>query len=179
MGPKLLLEQVKLARKYLNAKEISALHDSFNSNGHWSSHENILLCCVSSLEKDERLIGVDIILHKLRVTSDQQEATGKKEIRVVGPEEYKVNIEATSLVNLNVNSLYLAKTEPPATLKMSNEEIELLREKPLELSLPLSTVSVERAVKETTRTSLMAYSELERDGIMMQAKKSRKRESSK
>ena len=83
------------------------------------------------------------------------------------------------MVNLNVNSLYLAKTEPPATLKMSNEEIELLREKPLELSLPLSTVSVERAVKETTRTSLMAYSELERDGIMMQAKKSRKRESSK
>ena len=57
---------------------------------------------------------------------------------------------------------------------LTDAELHSLIDHPLNLSLPLSSVSVERAVKETTRAATMAATAAERDGIMQLTLRSRK-----
>ena len=63
--------------------------------------------------------------------------------------------------------------EPPATKHIPNDELLLMKDFPYEPLLPLTTVDVERAVKETTRISKLCSNPKERDGIMVLSQKAR------
>ena len=63
--------------------------------------------------------------------------------------------------------------EPPATERLSRDQVISFLDKPMETLFPISSVSVERAVKETTSVSLMAASEVQRNGIIQMRIRSR------
>ena len=88
-------------------------------------------------------------------------------------DDHRVNIRATELGTLNLIPIHLAETEPPFTMAMSDDEILSLIDKPLECSLPLNSVAVERAVKEVTRAAARATNNIERDGLIQMTIKSR------
>ena len=59
-----------------------------------------------------------------------------------------INFAATTLYGLA--GLGRADTEQPVTQHLTDQELQTLPPRSLELDLPLSTVAVERAVKATT-----------------------------
>ena len=63
-------------------------------------------------------MAIEIIL-KIRESSFNQ-----TRIRDFHPNDYKINTRASGLESLNVIPLELAKTEPPFTVAMSDEEIK-------------------------------------------------------
>ena len=78
----------------------------------------------------------------------------------------KINFDVTSLYELA--DLGLANTEPPLTQSLT-ENITRLLEEPLSIELPLSTVAVERAVKDITAAARVCTDPAEQDGVTMQA----------
>ena len=69
--------------------------------------------------------------------------------------------------------LTMAQYEPPPTKGLSLAELRGIIEKPLNLGLPLSSVAIERAVKDTTRVALLAGSINEKNGAAMLTEMSR------
>ena len=83
------------------------------------------------------------------------------------PNDYRVNVKATGLHNLNMIPLNEARYEPPVTKCLSDQEILNFLHSPFDASgIPLSSVAVERAVKDTTRASMMARSTIDRNGVI-------------
>ena len=71
------------------------------------------------------------------------------------------------LSDLNILPISDAKTEPPFTKNLTDDELKSILDVPLECCLPLTTVSAERAVKEVTRVSQRGAKDCkERDGII-------------
>ena len=168
LAPKFFLLQVMHGKKFLNQVELEALNASLDTNGQMAHHENILLCLLCSDEYEERKLAIEIIL-KIRESSFNQ-----TRIRDFHPNDYKINTRASGLESLNVIPLELAKTEPPFTIAMSDEEIKSIIDQPLACSLPLNSVAVERAVKEVTRAAARATNNLERYGLIQQTLNARK-----
>ena len=68
---------------------------------------------------------------------------------------------------MNILPISDAKTEPPFTKNLTDDELKSILDVPLECCLPLTTVSAERAVKEVTRVSQRGAKDCkERDGII-------------
>ena len=76
-----------------------------------------------------------------------------------------INPDAKSLIEFPMKGF---STEPPATLSLSDEQLANIITQPLNIQLPLTTVSVERAVSDTTRASqLVTEGNVKaRDGLM-------------
>ena len=142
--------------------------NSYSTNGMFCSQENILMSLIKSPDRSERNLGVSIILG-IRLRTPENSGI----IRVICPDDYTVNPDASSLEDLNKRHITLAKTEPPATKLLSNEQLVKLVGSPMSLRLPLSSVAVERAVKDTTRVSLLAGSVEEQNGTAKLTVKSR------
>ena len=168
MAPKLLLLEVMLARKHLSSEICSILGESINQNGFFLHHENILMGMICSKDIKERRVAIEKIL-SLRTENSLTDSI----IRVFHPDDYKVNFNAMDLVSLNQVPLSEAKFEPPATKVFSDDEIKSFLYFPLDLNIPLSSVAVERAVKDTTRAAGMAGNEEERNGIVQATLRSR------
>ena len=165
MAPKLLLLEAMLSRKHLSTDELLKVSKSLDINGQMVHHENIILCCLSSPDSEDRTLGVETILRiRHKAGSRQLPETG---IRPFMPNDYRVNVRATSLGNLNMIPLKEARYEPPVTKQLSDQEILGFLHNPFDASgCPLSSVAVERAVKDTTRASMMARTTEQRNGVI-------------
>merc|ERR1711884_585248 len=83
---------------------------------------------------------------------------------------------ANEILTLNQHSLRSAAYEPPATKIYSEAQLRSFVLSPLEVTIPLSSVAVERAVKDVTRASaFVGSSELERDGFIQNTIQHRKK----
>ena len=65
-------------------------------------------------------------------------------------------------------SLLRPDLEPPSTSKLTDSQLAQCFKQPLEPNIPLTTVSVERAVADTTQASKQAVSDEARNGIILQ-----------
>ena len=173
-APKLLLLEAMLCKKHLSIDELRTVSKSLDINGQMGANENIILCCLSSPDSEERTLGVETILrirHKASV--HQLPKTG---IRPFMPNDYRVNVNASGLHNLNMIPLKEARYEPPVTKHLSESEILGFLHSPFDASgIPLSSVAVERAVKDTTRAAMMARSTVDRNGVIRMTIKARAR----
>ena len=167
MGPKFLLLETKLAKMHLSDSELEVLNKSLNTNGVHASHENILLACLASDDPTERKLGVNILMNI-------RSKPPIKGIRKLHTSDYRVNINATCLSDLNIIPLSEAKFEPAVTRCLSDSEIMSILNKPLIIKLPVSSVAVERAVKDTTRAAVLAGSVEEVNGVIQSTILSRK-----
>jgi hypothetical protein len=86
-----------------------------------------------------------------------------------------LNPDATSLLNLNLLPLKSAKTESPLTRPLSGLQLLALEEKPLETGLPVMSVAVERAIKDTTAVATRCADPVQRDGLVMLTQGARKK----
>ena len=165
MAPKLLLLEAMLCKRHLSADELSKASRSLDINGQMCHNENILLCCLSSPDVEERTLGVETILRiRHKASSLQQPETG---IRPFMPVDYRVNVKASGLHNLNMIPLKCSRYEPPPTKGLSEQQILSFLHIPFNASgIPLSSVAVERAVKDTTRASMMGRSTVHRNGVI-------------
>lgn len=82
-------------------------------------------------------------------------------------------MEATCLFSLA--DISLADTEPPLTLGMTESELRVMVEEPLQVDLPCHTVAVERGVKETMAGVLRTADPVLQDGATFMISKSRKK----
>ena len=89
-------------------------------------------------------------------------------------EDYQINMAATNLETLNLKPLASAATEPPVTRSLSGPMLLALKETPLVLDLPATSVAVERGVKDVTEVATLCVDSLERDGAVFQKVSSRK-----
>ena len=174
MAPKLLLLEAMLCKKHLSDDELCRASKSLDINGQMSHNENIILCCLSSQDVEERTLGVETILRiRHKASSLQQPETG---IRPFMPDEYRVNVKATGLHDLNMIPLKCSRYEPPVTKGLSQQEILQFLHVPYDASgIPLSSVAVERAVKDTTRASMMGRSTVHRNGVIRMTIRARAR----
>ena len=169
-GPQLLLKETCLARKFLSPDEFQVLMVSLNRNGEFAHPENILLGLLCSESLDERQLGVDLIL-KIR---NKPRGRGRKAWpRKFRRSDWEINPDCSSLSDLCRKPIHDVCTEPPYTMSLSDQELESILLEPLVVDLPLTTVSVERAIKEVTRASKAASNSLERDGVIHQTLKAR------
>ena len=86
-----------------------------------------------------------------------------------------INPKATNLFNLNLIPLDLTSTEPPLTRHMTGVQLLALKTAPLQVDLPVTSVVVERGVKDVTRGSTVCVDAEEQDGFNMQTISARKR----
>ena len=171
-GPNLLLLEVQLGRAHMKKDEFEALMASVCWNGEFGHHENILLAMLCSSKESDRALAVQTIS---KIRNESVRAKDSAKMRPFGRREYEVSPNASALSDLNILPISAAKTEPPYTKKLSDEELKSIVDSPLDCCLPLTTVSAERAVKEVTRASLRGAKDCrERDGIIFQSMKARK-----
>ena len=171
-GPNLLLMEIQLGKKHMHEDEFTALLSSICWNGEFGHHENILLAMLCSSQESERALAVQIISG---IRSESVRAKDSAKLRPFGRREYEVSPNASQLSDLNILPISDAKTEPPFTKHLTDDELKSILDVPLECCLPLTTVSAERAVKEVTRVSLRGAKDCrERDGIIFQSMKARK-----
>ena len=69
---------------------------------------------------------------------------------------------------MRAGRLERADIEPPVTQHLTDQELQTLLPQSLELDLPLSTVTVERAVKATTAAVRVCADSTEQDGVSLQ-----------
>ena len=148
------------------------LGESLNQNGFFLHHENVLMAMICSTDIKERRVAIEKIL-SLRHESLTNSNYSSKPISVFHPKDYKVNFDAKDLESLNQVPLSEAKYEPAPTKIFSDDEIKSFLYFPLDLNIPLSSVAVERAVKDTTRAARMAGNEEERNGVVQATLRSR------
>ena len=162
VGPKLLLLEVMLIKKHCGPTETAVLQNAININGQFVHHENVILNLLHSQDETERRLGVQTIL-RIR---DQHPSSSVGKLRRFLPDDHRVNMRALSLSNLNLVPLSAAVHEPPVTERLSRDEVISFLDSPLDSLYPITSVSVERAVKDTTAVSMMATSEAQRNGIL-------------
>ena len=172
-GPSLLLMETQLARQHLNKEEFEAVLMSMMHNGHFANHEAILTGMLHSADKAERVQGVNIILNLRKLP---KRVLTRKGVRVVKRRHCRINPNADSLADLNIQHVEKAKTEPPCTRGLTDEQLMEVAECPLDLKLPITSVAVERAVKDTTRAVKMVSSSLEANGVIQNTIRSRKQQ---
>ena len=170
-GPSLLLMETQLARQHLNKEEFEAVLTSMCHNGYFASHEAILTAMLHSVNKAEREQGLEIILNLRKLPNRVLSCQG---VRVVKRRHCRINPDADSLANLNILHVELDKMEPPCTRGLSDEQLMAVAECPLDLKLPITSVAVERAVKDTTRAVKMVSSSLEANGLIQNTIRSRR-----
>ena len=181
LGPYLLQIEVELARENLTEVEFKSVLNHLNENGFYAHPENILLYLVSSSDPQEREAGVQII-QAIRRKRNKPQAVSKKGkkrqkasmagIRSFKPEDYKINPEAKSIVELPLHG-FSNPTEPPVTMKLSDGELESLLTEPLSTNLPVSSVAVERAVRDVSDVSHRSICSEKRDGMIFLTLQSR------
>ena len=158
----------------------------------FSAHpENVLLCMLADEDDDARRIAVNKIMNmrgrlpdfridddfeggSIELDDEDDQPRGERENQDVRrfcvP---KINVEAKvyyRMVNLNDPGV----TEPPVTKRMSIEQIEQFRTKPLRLGHPCHSQSVERHVKLVSEASQTVAGFEKRDGLIRMKIKSRK-----
>ena len=136
MGPKLLLLEVMLSRKFLTTAEFTHYRGSLDNSSAMAHPENILYSMLCSKEYKERKFAVDTI-KRIR------EREPPIDIRQFKPADYSVNEKASdlqSLCRVMVSPNILDQvTEPPATLHMTDEEIESVLYLPVQSVFPISS----------------------------------------
>ena len=155
-GPLHLLHEVERQTKHLSGEALDTVRKYTQINGFFAHEEQTLLHLVCSEKLEEREVGVR---HILRVRREQREAQTvvpqkkrrskkvTKKIRKYNPQQ--INWKASSVETLV--DLSIAETEPPLTMSLADEEVEMIIQEPLRISqYECISQFVERGVKDTT-----------------------------
>ena len=126
----------------------------------------MLLCLLSSSVREERELAVREILRirNLQINRSQN--------RKFTRSDHLINRNATTLIDLPLSK---PDYEPPFCTKMSDSQLSECVKQPLVPNIPLTMVSVERAVSDTTRASKMAVNDKSRNGIIIQTLRARQK----
>ena len=171
----MILRQNICLADYPELLQVVRLYDQ--ENGHSAHEEGTVLYLVCSGRREDREVGVNVI-RRVRAAEKPEYVrhpiTGKrlkKSIRAYAPR--KINFEAQSvseLINLDE-----AMTEPPLTMKLSDDEVTALLDAPLELPhYTCNTQYVERGVKQTSEAVSRVSGRDRQDGLSLNKAKSRK-----
>ena len=174
VGPKLLFLEVLLIKTNCRPTETAVLQNAININGQFIHSENVILHLLHSQDETERRLGVQTIL---RIRDEHPSSVGN--LRSFAPIDHRVNMRALSLSDLNLVPLKAAVHEPPVTERMSRDEVISFLDSPMDSLYPITSVSVERAIKDTTAVSMMATSEAQRNGALQLRIRSRLAEKAK
>ena len=156
-GPRHLLSLVQRVKLYCTEEEVKLLTPHLNFNGYFGQHEVVLASLLGSRDREERLEALEIV-KRLR---KKEKRSKRKTVRKVKNQE--LNLEATKLSELV--DLSKAASSPPLLFKMTDEELDQLKDEPLVVDLPCSTTAVERAVKEGTAVATMVSGTWEQDMV--------------
>ena len=77
-------------------------------------------------------------------------------------------MRATTLHNLNVKNIREAVTKPPHTRSLSGPQLLAFLHNPLLVNLPVSSVAVERGVKDVTEAAIVCSDSMVRDSVILQ-----------
>ena len=157
-GPRHVLKQLEYVR--LQSKQVQDIVAPHITRGAWYSHsEQVLQTLLCSEDRGEREFAVDIIL-KLRAGDEKGDLSPR--IRVHSDTFNPDAKQLTELCSWDSN-VY----EPVLTCKLSIQEIEEFREKPMDVSYrPVHGQSMERAVKQVTRACESVFGDEARDGFI-------------
>ena len=129
-------------------------------NSYWFHSENLLISLLASEDPEDREFAVSIIL-KIRNGEDFGDFSPR--IRL-NPEI--INFEAKDLKEVIPPAAFTH--EPPLTLFMSSEELVKYREVPMVLKKwPCHTQATKRAVKKTSKASMLASTEKKTEGLIL------------
>lgn len=150
-------KHVYLATQLLKdlSSDTAAIVKPYISRSAYFAHcENLLLAMLADSDEGKRSRAVDIIL-KCR---SKDSGTNVRQFSVP-----PINYDAKDWVELID---WVNASEPPVTMRLSNEEIGQFREIPLTLKYPNHTQCVERSVKLVTEASRAVYGFDARDGFI-------------
>ena len=126
---------------------------------------------VCSDNEEERKVGVNHI-KQIRKKAKKSKADKSKVRHFKFPKD--LNLGAKSICEFT--DLSKAKTEPPVTIKLTDEELENLKETPLDLGdMECNTQAVERVVPVVTKASKTVTSHQAREGLIFNTLESRKK----
>lgn len=166
-GTRHLFKSIQLCN-YLPNDLKNIVPKTIQRNAYFVHPENILLCMIWDERKHIRQLAYQRIL-KARAVTDQN-------IRVFQTPD--LNFEATEYYEM-VDCQTVLWTEPPITVRFTNEELKEIIEDPLSSVIsyikgyPCHTQSVERAVKIVTEASLSVCGYERRDGVIRSKLESR------
>ena len=154
-------------------------------NGQFAHHKSILLTLLASHKADEREMAINIIFGiRERGPVEWDTPTGVQPFKIFvfiivqsnsaqtffnqyinanifQRGDHQINMKATSLQNLNVKNIKEAFTEPPHTWCLSGSELVRLMQEPLVVDLPVSSMAVERGIKEVTEAAVVCSDSVE------------------
>ena len=141
-------------------KLVDVVKDNVLANSYWFHSENLLISLLASEAYEDRDFAVSKIL-QIRDGED----FGDDSLRVrVNPEV--INFDAEDLKEVIPPDAFTH--EPPLTLYMSSEELVKYRDVPMVLKKwPNHTQATERAVKKTSKASMMASTEKKTEGLIL------------
>ena len=184
IAPKLMLLEIILANKYLSKDEKVVVKNSLSNNGHMAAHENIFMCLLSSPFEEERIAAVLRILTIRTLKTKEIDDDGNvgdvniqkaQKLRTIDPKFHlMINMKAKSIFELNMIPISQAENEPPVTKSMSFDELISVLKAPIDLELPITSVAVERSVKDTSRVHKMAGTHEQRLGMLQNSISSRR-----
>ena len=146
-GPRHLLSIITRIQTYCTEEEMELLRPHIQFNGYFGQHEVVLASLLGSSNKEERKVGLDIII-KLRKKEKRSKRKTVRKVRIP-----QLNLLATKLTEMV--DLEKAVSSPPTLFKFSDKELEQFLEKPYTEELPCTTTAVERGVKLTTEAATM------------------------
>lgn len=182
----------------LTATEKDIAKKAIQRNAFPAHPENLLLCMLADENSTIRRKAVTIV-QKIRIQAasngcstddsdeDEKIVVGYSETEESDTDEVmavdesirlfavpKLKFQAKTYDNM-INWKAETLTEPPLTLKLTNDEILNIIDKPLDAkNYPCHSQSVERMVKVVSDASAAVYGEQRRDGFIRQRVKSRK-----
>ena len=137
----------------------------------WAHPESVLMSLVCSENAEERKIGVKHI-KEIRKRERKSKADKSKVRYFKCPKD--LNLGAQSICEFT--DLSKAKNEPPVTIKFSDEELENLKDIPLDLGdMVCNTQAVEHVVPVVTKASKTVTSHQAREGMIFNTLESRKK----
>ena len=159
-------------RHWLRALRICASSDpevrdialkNITRNSYYFHSESILLCYVTSRDREERVFAVEKI-KQIRALSRDPTKGDKLPRTRANPKQ--LNVSASKLHEVIPESEF--KYEPLLTCDISTNELQKLVEAPLVIKpYPSNTQSVERAIREMTEAGQRVSTEERRDGVIV------------
>ena len=162
-GSKHLLEQVKLQR-LLSESIKKVTWPIVQRNAYWAHQENVLLAMLSDDDEENRKAAIDVIKKIRESPADSQVV---REFRPPVIQEFSETLQDF------LPSLQECKWEPPLLKHISDEELEQIADRPLELHVPCHSQGVERCIRTVTEAAAAVYGREARDGYIRAVIKSR------
>ena len=152
---------VKMVKgKTIVEKLVDVVKENVLLNSYWFHSENLLISLLASEASEDREFAVSKILD---IRNGEDFGDDSPRVRM-NPEV--INFDAKDLKEVIPPAAFT--NEPPLTLYMSSDELLKYREVPMVVKKwPCHTQCTERAVKKTSKASMMASTEKKTEGLIL------------